>query len=35
VAYEQAGRPDLAEAAYREALRLHPGYELARRNMER
>ena len=34
-AYWQAGRVDLAEAAYREALRLHPGYELARENLER
>ena len=35
VAYEQAGRLDLAEAAYREALRLHPGYDLARANLAR
>jgi len=35
VAYEQAGRRDLAEAAYREALRLHPGYDLARSNLDR
>ena len=33
-AYVQAGRADLAEAAYREALRLHPGYDLARANLE-
>jgi tetratricopeptide (TPR) repeat protein len=35
VAYEQAGRRDLAETAYREALRLHPGYDLARANLAR
>ena len=35
VAYEQAGRYDLAEAAYREALRLHPGYDLAGANLTR
>ena len=34
-AYVQVGRDDLAEAAYREALRLHPGYDLARTNLER
>lgn len=33
-AYSQAGRLDDAERAYREALRLHPGYELARDNLE-
>jgi tetratricopeptide (TPR) repeat protein len=34
-AYSQAGQPDKAEAAFREALRLHPGYDLARENLER
>ncbi len=33
-AYGEAGRLELAERAYREALRLHPGYELARENLE-
>ena len=33
-AYGEAGRLDFAERAYREALRLHPGYELARENLE-
>ncbi len=32
-AYSRAGRLDLAEAAYREALRLHPGYDVARDNL--
>jgi len=33
-AYGEAGRLELAENAYREALRLHPGYDLARENLE-
>jgi tetratricopeptide (TPR) repeat protein len=34
-AYSQAGRMEAADGAYREALRLHPGYDLARENLER
>jgi tetratricopeptide (TPR) repeat protein len=33
-AYSQAGQPEAAERAYLEALRLHPGYQLARDNLE-
>ncbi len=33
-AFSQAGQPEAAERAYREALRLHPGYQLARDNLE-